>query len=415
MRYSNLFTKTKRETPTDEVSINAQLLVRAGYIQKEMAGVYAFLPLGKLVMDKIVSIVRDEMKSIGGQEVLLGSLQNPEVWRTSNRWDDEVLDVWFKTKLKNGSEVGLATTHEEPLTKIMTHYINSYKDLPQYVFQFQNKFRNEPRAKSGILRAREFLMKDLYSFNRSLDEQAEFYEEAKKAYFRIFQRLGLSDRTFSTFASGGAFSKYSEEFQTICDAGEDLIYLDRNKKMALNKEVLNEEVLQDLGLKRENLQEYKAIEVGNIFKLGTKFSEPLGLFFTDEDGQRKPVIMGSYGIGICRSMGTIVEVLSDEFGIVWPKEVAPFTVHLVGLNWENADAKNQAEKVYEILNGFGVETIFDDREDVSAGEKLRDADLLGMPFRLIVSGKTKEAVEFKPRTSSDERVISVEEAVSLTR
>jgi len=415
MRYSNLFTKTKREIPTDEVSLNAQLLVRAGYIQKEMAGVYAFLPLGKLVVDKIVSIVRDEMNSIGGQEVLLGSLQNPEVWQISNRWDDEVLDVWFKTKLKNGSEVGLATTHEEPLTKIMTRYIDSYKDLPQYVFQFQNKFRNEPRAKSGILRTREFLMKDLYSFNRSLEEQAEFYEEAKKAYFRIFQRLGLLDKTFLTFASGGAFSKYSEEFQTICDAGEDLIYLDKNRKLALNKEVLNEEVLQDLGLKREDLHEYRAIEVGNVFKLGTKYSESLGLFFMDETGQKKPVIMGSYGIGIYRSMGTIVEVLSDEFGIVWPREVAPFTAHLVGINLEDGDVKNQAEKTYEILNSFGVETIFDDREDVSAGEKLQDADLLGMPFRLIVSGKTKEGLEFKPRTSSDATVISVEEAISLMR
>ncbi len=411
MRYSQLFTKTKKEAPSDEVSKNAQLLIRAGYIQKEMAGVYAFLPLGKRVMDKIVQIIREEMENIGGQEVLLGSLQNPEVWEITNRWEDESIDVWFKTSLKNGTEVGLATTHEEPLTKIMTQHIQSYKDLPKYIFQFQNKFRNETRAKSGIMRTREFLMKDLYSFNKTLEEQEAFYEQAKLAYFNVFERIGLGDKTFLTFASGGAFSKYSHEFQTLCETGEDTIYLSREKGLAVNKEVLEDSVLNELGLKREELEEINAVEVGNIFKLGTKYSEPLGLFYTDEKGDNKPVIMGCYGIGPCRSMGTIVEVLSDEQGIIWPESVAPFKVHLVGLNLEKQEVRAWAERVFEIFQEAGVETFFDDRIEVSAGEKLQDADLLGMPFRIIVSEKNGEKVELKSRKSADSESISIEEAV----
>jgi len=377
-----------------------------------MAGVYALLPLGKIVIDKIIQIIREEMVSIGGQEVVLGSLQNPEVWQTTNRWDDASIDVWFKTKLKSGTEVGLGTTHEEPLTKIMTQFISSYKDLPKYVFQFQTKFRNETRAKSGIMRTREFLMKDLYSFNRTLEEQEIFYEKAKMAYFKIFERLGLGDKTYLTFASGGAFSKYSHEFQTLCETGEDTIYLDRKRKIGINKEVLNDEVLGELKVKRNDLEEVRAVEVGNIFKLGTRFSEPLGLFFTDETGKRNPVIMGSYGIGPARAMGTVVEVLSDTKGIVWPKNISPFKVHLVGLNLEKAEVLERAKEVFSLMKSAGLEVFFDDRTDISSGEKLQDADLLGMPYRIVVSDKNKEKIELKERSSTEVTLLTVQEAIN---
>ncbi len=412
LQYSQLFTRTKREPPSEEVSKNAQLLIQAGYIHKEMAGVYALLPLGKIVIDKIIQIIREEMVSIGGQEVVLGSLQNPEVWQTTNRWDDASIDVWFKTKLKSGTEVGLGTTHEEPLTKIMTQFISSYKDLPKYVFQFQTKFRNETRAKSGIMRTREFLMKDLYSFNRTLEEQEIFYEKAKMAYFKIFERLGLGDKTYLTFASGGAFSKYSHEFQTLCETGEDTIYLDRKRKIGINKEVLNDEVLGELKVKRNDLEEVRAVEVGNIFKLGTRFSEPLGLFFTDETGKRNPVIMGSYGIGPARAMGTVVEVLSDTKGIVWPKNISPFKVHLVGLNLGKAEVLERAKEVFSLMESAGLEVFFDDRTDISSGEKLQDADLLGMPYRIVVSDKNKEKIELKERSSTEVTLLTVQEAIN---
>ncbi len=401
MLYSQLFTKTKKEAPKDEVSLNAQLLIKAGFIHKEMAGVYAFLPLGKRVLDKIIDIIREEMNAIGGQEVLLGSLQNPAVWEATNRWADGSIDVWFKTNLQAGSEVGLAPTHEEPLTALMTQHIASYKDLPVYVYQFQLKFRNETRAKSGLLRTREFIMKDLYSFSKTQEDLDTFYEQAKQAYHTIFNRLGFGDYTFLTFASGGAFSKYSHEFQTLCPNGEDTIYLDRAKGIAVNKEVYTDEVLADLGVDKTSLEEVRAIEVGNIFRLGTKFSSPLGLSYTDVDGSVQPVIMGSYGIAPSRSMGTAVELFHDDKGIMWPEAIAPFKVHLVGLGMDNDVVRTKAFAVYDQLLSADIEVLFDDRDDVSNGEKLSDADLIGIPHRIIVSAKTEDKLEWKRRNSSE--------------
>ncbi len=415
MLYTKIFTKSKKDIPGDEVSYSAQLLSQAGYVQKEMAGVYAYLPLGKKVLDKIIQIIREEMEFIGGQEILLGALQNPEVWGATGRWDDEVIDVWFKTKLKNGTELGLAPTHEEPLTNLMKRHIQSYKDLPVYAFQFQNKFRNELRARGGIIRARDFIMKDLYSFNRNIAGLDAFYEEAIKAYHRIFDRLGIGEKTYLTFADGGAFSKYSHEFQTVCAAGEDTIYLDRDKRLAVNKEVFNDEVLLDLGLDRSELEEVSAIEVGNIFKLGTKFSTGLGLLYTDENNEKKPVVMGSYGISPCRSMGTIVEVLADERGIVWPESVTPYKCHLVGLNMDNTIVCKKAYEVYQLLVREKVEVLFDDRLEVSAGGKFAEADLLGTPYRLVVSEKTGDKIELKRRTEQDTCLLSLEELVSKLR
>ncbi len=405
MKQSQLFTKTRKEAPKDEVSKNAQLLIRAGYIHKEMAGVYSFLPLGLRTLNRINTVIREEMNAIGGQEVLLTALQNPEPWQTTGRWSDDVVDNWFKTTLKNESVVGLGFTHEEAITTAMKQHISSYRDLPAYPYQIQTKFRNEERAKSGVMRGREFLMKDLYSFSRSQEELDAFYEQAQAAYGRIFARVGLGDLTFMTFASGGVFSKYSHEFQTISDAGEDTIYVSREKHLAINKEVYTDEVLADLGVRREELTEEKSIEVGNIFKLGTRFSDALGLQYKDADGESKSVVMGSYGIGPARLMGTIVEALSDEKGIIWPEAVAPFAVHLLSLGQDET-----AEQLYDTLTAAGVEVLYDDRE-CGAGEKFGDADLLGMPIRVVVSKKSLEqgGVEVKRRSESQTEVVSLNE------
>lgn len=409
MRQTKLFTKTRKEAPSDEVSKNAKLLIRAGFIHKEMAGVYTLLPLGLRVMNKINNIIREEIDAIGGQELFMTSLQDKNLWKMTGRWDDDVVDNWFKTELKNGTEVGLGFTHEEPLAAIMKNYINSYKDLPKYVYQIQTKFRNEKRAKSGIMRAREFLMKDLYSFNKDENGLNGFYETAKLAYTNIFTRCGLGDITYLTFASGGTFSKYSHEFQTLSQAGEDTIYVDKKKKLAINKEVLNDEVLSDLGLKKEDLVEERAIEVGNIFKQKTKFSEPLGLKFVDEDGKEKPVIMGAYGIGPGRLMGTVVEVYNDDDGIIWPESIAPYQVHLISLCKDDNDIK-EADKIYGNLHNAGIEVLYDDR-DTRAGEKFADSDLIGIPKRVVVSPKTleKDSLEVKLRTEDRSVLIPIKE------
>jgi len=390
MKQSQLFCKTRREGPKDEVARNAELLIRAGYIHKEMAGVYSFLPLGLRVIEKIKQIVREEMNAIGGEELHLATLQDPEVWAKTDRWNDSVVDVWFKTKLKNDSELGLAPTHEEPLTSMMLNHIHSYKDLPVYVYQFQTKFRNELRSRSGILRGREFLMKDLYSFTTSQEELDKFYEKAAGAYEKIFKRVGIGDVTYRTLASGGMFSKWSDEFQTITKTGEDTIYLDEKKGIAVNGDVYGPQTLDELGLKEKDLQKKKAIEVGNIFKLGTKYSQPLGLVYQDTDGTKKPVVMGSYGIGITRLMGAIVEVFADSKGLVWPKEIAPFQVHLILLE----KGKSNADKLYKELTENGIEVLYDDR-DLRAGEKFADSDLLGIPARIIVSEKSNEKAGFE--------------------
>lgn len=416
MLQSQLFTKTRREAPKDEVSKNAQLLIRAGYVHKEMAGVYSYLPLGLRVLLKIENIIREEMNNIDGQEVLLTTLQDKAVWEKTGRFDDSVVDDWFKTKLKNNSEIGLGLTHEEPLTNLLRDHVNSYRDLPLYIFQIQTKFRNEMRVKSGLIRCREFSMKDLYSFSRNEEEHKKFYEKAKEAYFKVFQRLGIGDSTYLTSASGGIFSKFSHEFQTLSPAGEDTIYVDEDKKIAANKEVFTDDVINDLGLEKKKLVEKKSIEVGNIFNLGTRFSDALGLTFVDEKGKSKNAIMGSYGLGPTRLMGTIAEVLSDEKGLVWPASVAPFKIHLVEVQSEKPEVKKNAEKLYKKLIGENVEVFYDNRE-TSAGEKFADSDLIGIPFRAVISEKTMEleGIELTERSSGKTEIISEEKLITRIR
>jgi prolyl-tRNA synthetase len=412
MRQSKLFTKTKKESPADEVSLNAELLIKAGFVDKEMAGVYSYLPLGLRVFNKIQNIIREEMNAIGGQELILTALQDKATWEKTDRWDDEKIDVWFKTKLKNDSELGLGFTHEEPLTKLMKEFIHSYRDLPFSAYQFQTKFRNETRAKSGIMRTREFVMKDLYSFSKDEAEHNEFYEKAKEAYKTIFKRVGIGHLTYITFASGGAFSKYSHEFQTVTGAGEDTIYIDENKGIAVNKEVYTDEVIENLGLSKDALVENRSVEVGNIFTLGTRFSDAFDLAYQTESGENKPVFMGSYGIGPGRLMGTVVEVLSDDKGIIWPESVAPYKVHLLALG-EDEGILKESEALYQDLSEKGIEVLFDDRTGLSAGEKFADADLIGIPYRIVVSKRSLAdgGYELKKRIEQNGKVVPKEELI----
>jgi prolyl-tRNA synthetase len=404
MRRSQSFIKTRKDAPAGEEAVNAQLLIRAGYIHKEMAGVYSYLPLGKRVIDNIANVVREEMNAIGGQELQMSVLQSKELWEKTNRWDDNVVDNWFKTKLKNGAELGIGLTHEEPVAQALADYIPSYKDLPVYVYQIQNKYRNELRAKSGLLRGREFIMKDMYSLSRSQAEHDKFYDTATEAYKKIYQRLGIGETTYPTYASGGYFSEYSREFQTLSDIGEDTIYLDKEKGFAINKEIYEFKALEKLGTSKERLVECKAVEVGNIFPLGSKYTDELGIKYSDERGERHSVIMGCYGIGVSRLMGLLAEHFADEHGLHWPANVAPYSVYLISLG---ANSSAQADKVYEELKSAGVQVIYDDR-DASAGEKFYDADLMGMPMRLVLSDKSLEAggAELKLRGQSETQIIA---------
>jgi prolyl-tRNA synthetase len=403
MRRSQSFIKTRKQAPADELARNAQLLIRAGYIHKEMAGVYSYLPLGKRVIDNIAKIVREEMNALGGEELQMSVLQPRELWEKTDRWDDNVVDNWFKTKLKSGTELGVGLTHEEPIAEALADYIPSYKDLPVYVYQIQTKFRNELRAKSGLLRGREFIMKDMYSLSRTQAEHDNFYDQATAAYMKVFARLGLGGVTFPTYASGGYFSEYSREFQTLSDIGEDTIYLDKEKGFAVNKEIYEYKVLEKLGTSKERLTECKAVEVGNIFPLGTKYTDQLGVYFSDEQGHKKSIIMGCYGIGISRLEGLLAEHFADERGLSWPTAVAPYQVYLVNL----AADTSSADKLYDSLIQAGIETIYDDR-NVSAGEKLVDADLMGIPLRLVISDKSLAGggVELKARRETETHIVS---------
>lgn len=413
MKATQLFTKTSKTAPGDETAKNAQLLIKAGFVDKQMAGVYTYLPMGKRVLENIIQIVREEMNSVGGNEISLTALQPKDVWEASGRWDDTVMDVWFKTKLANGTELGLAPTHEEPLTQLMKRFISSYKDLPAYPYQFQIKFRNELRSKSGLMRGREFWMKDLYSFSRDQSEHDSFYELISEAYNRVYTRLGVGDITYKTFASGGSFSKYSHEFQTLSEVGEDIIYVHEGKKIAINQEVYNDEVLADLGIDKKELTERKAVEVGNIFTLGTKFSDALDLTYTAEDGSINKVIMGSYGIGPSRLMGLLAEHFSDDKGLVWPENVAPFKVYLVQIG-NSAEVNDAAQKMYTDLQQSGITVFWDDR-DARPGDKFADADLYGIPTRVVVSEKTLANSEFevKKRTSDTVEFMTLEALKAL--
>lgn len=411
MRQSQLFTKTRKEIPADEIAKNAELLIRGGFVSKEMSGVYSYLPLGLRTLKKIENIVREEMNKAGGQEILMPVFQSKESWQKTGRW--ESMDDLYKVSDSSGREVALGPTHEENVVPLVSEFASSYKDFPKAVYQIQNKFRMELRAKSGVLRGREFLMKDMYSFHTSEEDLAEFYEKMKIVYKTVYQRVGIGHVTYLTFASGGSFSKYSHEFQALTPAGEDTIYLDEDKAVALNKEVYTDEVIESIGLEKSKLVEHRAIEVGNIFELKTKYSAPFNMEFTDDEGKNHTVIMGCYGIGISRLLGTVVEVLSDDKGMIWPESIAPFQAHILLLG-ASEEVKKEAFNLYENLTNKGVEVLFDDRENMSAGEKFADADLLGMPYRIVVSERSLAdgGAEVKKRTESKGEIMPMSELVS---
>ncbi len=566
MKVSQLFTRTTKNVPADEVSKNAQFLIQAGYIHKDSAGVYAMLPLGLKVLQNIISVIREEMNAIGGEEVLMTTLQRQELWERTDRWDDEQVDVWFKSKLKNGAEVGFGWSHEEQMTEMMCNFVSSYRDLPRNVYQFQNKLRNETRAKSGIMRTREFIMKDLYSFSRSEEEHEAFYEQAKAAYTRIFERLGLGEWTYLTVASGGAFAEFSHEFQTRCEAGEDRAFRAVKSDLTFNEEIapakapaveqsgveqaelqevegkgligveplakflkipvglttktmlfedengnviaaavrggysVNENKLRkvvgakslklaaeetvkrvtgaevgyagllnlpndvkivvdescanrvnfEMGANRTNYHSinvnwgrdlpmpdefvdikvakegdaypdtgeiyevFTVAEVGNIFSLGTSKSEPIGLKFMDEDGQEKPVVMGSYGIGPARVMGVIVEKYADDRGIIWPENIAPYKVYLASLG-ESDNVLQAADNLYDELEKAGVAVLYDDRREARAGEKFADADLIGLPYRIVVSDRSLQNGQFevKRRSSQEAQLLEKDNVIKV--
>lgn len=405
MRQSQLFTKTIKERPKDEKSINSQLLIRGGFIDKLMAGVYTFLPLGFLVLKKIENIIQEEMNKIGGQEVLMPALHPKELWQKTDRWP--YLEM-FKLKNRSGKDFSLGWTHEEIITPLVKKFTFSYKDLPIHVYQIQDKFRDELRTKSGLLRGVEFVMKDLYSFHTSEKDLDKYYEKVKKAYFRIFRRCGLGKQTFLTLASGGTFSRYSHEFQTVTPYGEDTIYLCPKCKLAINKEIIREENYQCSKCKSKKLEIKKAIEAGNIFKLKDKFSKAFNLTFRDKDGKEKLVLMGCYGIGLGRLMGAIVEVHHDEKGIIWPEETSPFQVHLIQI--ENSQkVKKIAEKLYQNLQKDKIEVLYDDRIEKAPGEKFADADLIGILIRLVISERTlkQNCLEIKKRSEKKTKLVKL--------
>jgi prolyl-tRNA synthetase len=406
MRVSKLFTRTLKEAPADEVSKNAQLLIRAGYVYKEMAGAYAYLPLGIRVIEKIKQIVREEMDAIDSNELIMTTLQRQEIWEKTGRWDNKVVDIWMKTHLQDGTELGLAWSHEEPIVEMMKQYVKSYKDLPISLYQFQTKMRGELRAKSGIMRGREFVMKDMYSFHTSAEDLEKYYNQTIEAYKRVYERFGIGADTYVTFASGGAFTKFSHEFQTICDAGEDVIYLHRGKNIAVNEEVI-EDAVKELGINKGEFEKVRTAEMGNIFNFGTQKTDELGLYFTDENGTKQSLYLGSYGIGISRAMGIIAEKFADDKGIVWPEAIAPYKVYLVSIGDKGRQA---ADELYEELKSKGIEVLYDDRDE-RPGSKFADSELLGIPYRVTVSDRLVEAgnVELTNRGSGETKTLTSSE------
>ncbi|MDD5623497.1 MAG: His/Gly/Thr/Pro-type tRNA ligase C-terminal domain-containing protein [Candidatus Peribacteraceae bacterium] len=421
MLLSQLFTRTSKDAVADAQSINAALLTRAGFISKSMAGVYSFLPLGLRVLRKIEQIIREEMNVVGGQEILMSALSPKEYWEKTGRWDKKVFESLFHVPAANEQEYALNPTHEEIVVPLVQQFIRSYRDLPFACYQIQTKFRNELRAKSGILRGREFLMKDLYSFHRDAACLDRYYEKVQGAYDRVFERLGLSGRTYLTYASGGSFSPYSHEYQVLLPQGEDAIFISeeaekQGRRIAVNREIYEPKKTKCPVTGGTAFREARASEAANIFKLGTKFSDPFRLTYADEKGAVHTIVMGCYGIGVSRLMGIIAEAFSDKRGLAWPVSIAPARVIIIPL------AKEQKEESFRIAQELaaqcgekGIDCLLDDRIDASTGSRLADADLLGVPLRAVISPKSLQAggVEVKERTNETATVRPVREVIAL--
>ncbi|NND65115.1 MAG: prolyl-tRNA synthetase [Gammaproteobacteria bacterium] len=413
MRQSQLSSKTLKDSSAEDPSINAQLLTRAGFVDRLMAGVFSYLPLGTRVLWKIENIIRDEMNRIGSEEVLMPALQPQSIWEETGRWD-KMSDVLYRIITSTDKFFTLGATHEEVVTPLIGRFIQSYKDLPKSVYQIQTKFRNEARPKSGVLRGREFRMKDMYSFHTSQEDLDSYYDRSIGAYHTVYRRCGLGDQTYLTYASGGAFCKYSHEFQTVTPFGEDHIHLWEKKDVAVNQEIIDD-VKETDEWKGAQFSETKAIEVGNIFKLGTRFADAFKVRYQDQSGTMQPVYMGCYGIGSTRILGTIAEVSHDNNGLIWPIEVAPFHVHLIRLGTDDAVIET-ADRLFAELTNAGIEVLYDDRE-VNAGTKFADSDLIGIPSRMVISAKTlkENLFELKQRHESNANLHKLTDAENTIR
>lgn len=410
MRQSKLFGKTRRDISKDEKSINAELLIRGGFIEKHMAGVYNYLPLGLRVFRKVENVIREEMNAIDAQEMLMTALQPKDLWQKTGRWDD-MKDIMYQFPDGHGNEVALSTTHEEVVTELAKQQVNSYKDLPFYIYQIQNKFRNEKRAKSGLLRGREFSMKDLYSFHTDGKDLDLYYKRAHDAYLKIFKRLGLE--AFSVEASGGTMSKeFSHEFMVITDAGEDITILCKKCFWAQNLEIAKLRAGDKCPNCANELEEAKTVEAGNIFRLGNKYSSALGLQYDDKEGKKHDVLMGSYGIGLGRIMGTIVEASHDNEGIIWTKATTPYHIHLLNFA-KNGNTDEQADSVYKELVEAGFDVLYDDR-DISFSKKLKDADLIGIPYQLLISEKNKD-LELISRLDHKKQMLTLDKVIEVIK
>lgn len=412
MKYSQMFVKTLKTAPGSAETANHRLLVQAGFVRQVMTGVYTYLPLGLRVLNKISKIVREEMDGIGGQEVLMPILHPSALWKQTGGWDK--IDVLFKVKSRTDKDYALAQSNEETVTPLAKEWIHSAKDLPLAIYHINWKFRDELRSKSGILRGREFLMKDMYSFHATQTDFDTFYAKAKAAYLRVYKRLGLTAK--ATEASGGGFSeKVSYEFEVLTDAGEaPVLYCDSCDYCVNVDDIKTYKLGDDCPIcKKDKLRSAMASEVGNVFDLGQKYSKAFELTFTDAEGKKEYPIMGCYGIGISRTMGVIVEKFNDERGILWPASIAPFTVHLASLNTNDETVIKRADKIYDLLTKAGVEVLYDERTDVGAGQKLAEADMIGCPIRAVVSIKTGDKIEVKLRSKQETKLVSLDELVKM--
>ncbi len=412
MKYSKLFVKTLKSAPAAADTANHRLLVQAGFVRQVMAGVYTYLPLGLRVLNKISNIVREEMESVNGQEVLMPLLHPSTLWKQTGGWDK--IDVLFKIKSRTDKEYALAQSNEETVTPLAKEWIHSAKDLPLAIYHINWKFRDELRSKSGIMRGREFLMKDMYSFHANQADFDQFYASTKAAYLRVFKRLGLTAKV--TEASGGAFTeKVSYEFEVLTDAGEAPVLYCDNCDYCVNVDDIKTYKLGDECpiCKGDKLKSAMASEVGNVFDLGTKYSKAFDLTIASESGEKIHPIMGCYGIGISRTMGVIVEKFNDEKGILWPTSIAPYTVHLASINTNDEKVIKRADEVYDLLTKAGVEVLYDDRTDVGAGQKLGEADMIGCPIRAVVSTKTGEQIEVKKRSEQTASLVDMDELIAL--
>jgi prolyl-tRNA synthetase len=408
MKYSHLFAKTAKQAPKDADTVNHKLLSQAGFVDQLMAGVYSYLPLGLRVLKKIEQVVREEMDLIGGQEILMPVLHPKAIWETTKGWDK--IDVLFKINSRTGKEYALGQSEEEVVTPLVMQFVQSYQDLPKSVYQIHWKFRDELRAKSGILRGREFYMKDMYSFHENQEDFEKYYEIVKKAYLKAYEKLGLIAKV--TEASGGSFTeKISYEYMILTDAGEDDVLYCSECEFCVNTEIAKVKEEDDCPkCSKAKLQKARASEAGNVFDLGQKYTKDFNLTYTAKDGTQQFPIMGCYGFGISRVMGIIVEKFNDDRGIIWPKSVAPFDVHLISIK-----SNEKATEVYSKLQEAGIEVLFDDREDVSAGAQFADADLIGIPVRLVVSAKSGDKIEWKERTSTESQLLDLEEVLTKLR